>query len=58
VELPAGIRTDIDLLNAIGQGLLRVVNRSGTVHLDLTPYPDGHYYLTVKGQRTKIVLRR
>jgi hypothetical protein len=42
VELPAGIRTDIDLLNAIGEGLLRVVNRSGTVHLDLTPYPDGH----------------
>jgi hypothetical protein len=58
VELPAGIRTDIDLLNAIGQGLLRVVNRSGTVHLDLTPYPDGHYYLTVKGQRTRVVLRK
>jgi hypothetical protein len=58
VELPAGIRTDIDLLNAIGQGLLRVVNRSGTVHLDLTPYPDGHYYLMVKGQRTRVVLRK
>jgi hypothetical protein len=58
VELPAGIRTDIDLLNAIGQGLLRVVNRSGTVHLDLTPYPDGYYYLMVKGQRTRVVLRK
>jgi hypothetical protein len=48
----------VELLNAIGQGLLRVVNRSGTVHLDLTPYPDGHYYLTVKGQRTRVVLRK
>jgi hypothetical protein len=58
VELPAGIRTDVELLNAIGQGLLRVVNRSGTVHLDLTPYPDGYYYLMVKGQRTRVVLRK
>jgi hypothetical protein len=58
VELAPGLRTDVDLLNAIGQGILRLTNQQGTLRLDLTPYPDGAYTLIIKGQRTRIVLRK
>jgi hypothetical protein len=58
VGLAPGLRTDVDLLNAISQGLLRLMNQSDTVRLEPMPYPDGTYYLTIHGRRTRMVLRR